>query len=60
MWHGCHNAFMKEITRAKVSLLPRDIHKSKAIMQVMQLASIGFAKFSMVSVTKVGNISLID
>jgi hypothetical protein len=29
-WHGCHNEFMKEITRAKISLLLHDIHKSKA------------------------------
>ncbi len=57
-WHGCHNAFMKEITKAKVSLMPHDIHKSKVVMQVMQSANIEFTKFSMVLVTKVGNTSL--
>jgi hypothetical protein len=59
-WHGCHNAFMKEITKAKVSLPPRDIHKSIVVVQVMQLANIKFTKFSMVLVTKACNTSLIN
>ncbi len=49
---------MKEITRAKVSLPLHDIHKSKFVVQVMQLTSIKFTKFSMVLVTKASNTSL--
>ncbi len=30
--HCCHNALMKEITRAKVSLPLFDIHKSKVVV----------------------------
>jgi hypothetical protein len=51
---------MTEITRAKISLSPCDIHKSKAAMQVMQSINTRFTKFPMVLVTKAGNISLIN
>jgi hypothetical protein len=65
-FNNCHMAWLPQCIYERnykgksISLLPRGIHKSKAIMQVMQLASIGFAKFSMVLVTKACNISLID